>query len=197
MLIGTFLFATSMFVDFFALLRKRTAAEARSEVYNKMAHTDMMTGLSNRRRCEEELDSLAQAKAPYALISFDLNDLKKTNDNYGHAEGDRLLTDFSSLLLEVFPYDSIICRTGGDEFITIIKDLSTTSPDTILENLEAKKNQLNKERTPLPLSYACGYCISTEVSVKEGLTGRALVDEVLRISDARMYGNKAIIKGQM
>lgn len=197
MLIGVFLFATSMFVDFFALLRKRTAAEARSEVYNRMAHTDMMTGLSNRRKCEEELNLLAFAKDPFALISFDLNDLKKTNDNYGHAEGDKLLTDFSKLLLEVFPYDSLVCRTGGDEFIAVIKDLTTASPDAILESLEVKKNELNKGRTPLPLSYACGYCISNEIAMKQNLSGRELVDEVLRVSDARMYGNKALIKGQM
>ncbi len=194
MLIGTFLFAVAMFIDFFATQSRRKAAEVRAEALNKMAHTDIMTGLSNRRRCEEEFEELAKSKSVFGIINFDLNDLKKTNDNYGHEAGDKLLTDFSNLLTETFPEGCLVCRTGGDEFIATISDAKRIRPEEILRVLAEKRNLINKTRTPLPLSYACGYCISTDPALGSGLSGSELVSEVNKLSDARMYENKAAIK---
>ena len=194
MLIGTFLFAVAMFIDFFSAQSRRMAAEAKAEALNKMAHTDIMTGLSNRRRCEEEFDSYAKSKNVFGIINFDLNDLKKTNDNYGHEAGDKLLTDFSDLLKDAFPEECLVCRTGGDEFIATIPDAKKMDPEEILKVLSEKRDEINKTRTPLPLSYACGYCISTDPALSEGLSGSELVNEVNKLSDARMYENKAAIK---
>ena len=194
MLIGTFLFAICMFVDFFSLQNRRLAAEAEAEAFNKMAHTDIMTGLSNRRRCEEEFAVFAKSKNVFGIISFDLNDLKKTNDNYGHEAGDKLLTDFSNLLKSVFSEDCMVCRTGGDEFIATIPDAKKYRPENILRALAEKRDVINKSRTPLPLSYACGYCLSNDPALAKGLTGMELVTEVNKLSDARMYENKAAIK---
>lgn len=194
MLIGTFLFAICMFVDFFSLQNRRLAAEAEAEAFNKMAHTDIMTGLSNRRRCEEKFAVFAKSKSVFGIISFDLNDLKKTNDNYGHEAGDKLLTDFSNLLKSVFSEDCMVCRTGGDEFIATIPDAKKYRPENILRALAEKRDVINKSRTPLPLSYACGYCLSNDPALAKDLTGMELVTEVNKLSDARMYENKAAIK---
>ena len=131
-----------MFVDFFSLQNRRLAAEAEAEAFNKMAHTDIMTGLSNRRRCEEEFAVFAKSKSVFGIISFDLNDLKKTNDNYGHEAGDKLLTDFSNLLKSVFSEDCMVCRTGGDEFIATIPDAKKYSPESIPKGLEARGNNI-------------------------------------------------------
>ena len=88
------------------------------------------------------------------IISFDLNDLKKTNDLYGHLEGDRLLNDFAELLKDCFGKSSTVARMGGDEFIVFFEDISVTDTEGLLENMRKKTEELNRTRTPLPLSYA-------------------------------------------
>ncbi len=55
-----FLFSISMFLDFFYLHSKRRTAEAQNEILGKMAYTDTMTGLYNRRRADEELDLIRE-----------------------------------------------------------------------------------------------------------------------------------------
>ena len=51
---------------------------------------------------------------------FDLNNLKRANDTYGHAVGDQLITNFARLLRNAIPAKDFVGRYGGDEFIAII-----------------------------------------------------------------------------
>ena len=53
-------------------------------------------------------------------IMFDLNNLKRANDTYGHAVGDQLITNFARLLRNAIPAKDFVGRYGGDEFIAII-----------------------------------------------------------------------------
>ena len=62
-----------------------------------------------------------QYMAPVVLkmsIMFDLNNLKRANDTYGHAVGDQLITNFARLLRNAIPAKDFVGRYGGDEFIT-------------------------------------------------------------------------------
>lgn len=197
MLSGVFLFAISMFIDFFSVHTKRRAVEARNEILGHMAYTDTMTGLNNRRKGDEELAKLSDNPASnvFGIINFDLNDLKKTNDNYGHEAGDKLLIDFSTLLADTFRDNCICCRMGGDEFLVIIPDESKVDTKALLGSMHEACNKINETRTPLPLSFAYGYSTNTDSEVA-GLSGMDLVREVFKCSDKRMYDNKMAIKGR-
>ena len=200
MLSGVFIFAISMFLDFFSVQTRRKTAEARNELLDKMAYTDTMTGLFNRRKSDEEFASLkaSHKTTSYGMISFDLNDLKKANDNYGHEAGDQLLTDFSNLLSEVFTDDCITCRMGGDEFLVIIPDESKADAHALLDTLQQKCDRINETRTPLALSYAHGYCSSNdpEITSKNDRDDYDPVTEVFKCSDKRMYDRKIEMKAQ-
>ena len=132
------------------------------------------------------------------MISFDLNDLKKTNDNYGHEAGDQLLTDFSSLLAEIFSEKYLACRMGGDEFLVILPKEDEAAPKVLIDRMLKRCSQINETRKPLPLSYAYGYCRSTDPAVATGAgrEGSDLVSEVYKCSDERMYAHKMEMKSR-
>ncbi|MGN0814922.1 MAG: EAL domain-containing protein [Candidatus Coproplasma sp.] len=88
------------------------------------AHHDFMTGLLNRRGLSAAMEQLRRERTPIALCMFDLDNLKKVNDTYGHDVGDRMISAFCDLLKRCTRSDDLVCRYGGDEFIVIFKRIS-------------------------------------------------------------------------
>ena len=106
--------------DDLALLRD-LAKMAEQELFAmELATIDELTRIPNRRGFEamsEQALSLCQRLGkPVSLLYFDLDLFKQINDQFGHAEGDRALQDFSALLTRSFRQSDIIGRLGGDEF---------------------------------------------------------------------------------
>ena len=102
-------------------IRQRKNLERQLE---QMARRDHLTGLSNRRCFEEELQlQLAQARrygTSGALLFLDLDHFKDVNDTFGHSAGDELLVGVAQLLRERLPETSLIARLSGDEFTIIL-----------------------------------------------------------------------------
>jgi diguanylate cyclase (GGDEF)-like protein len=97
--------------------RHRAAAEQLSLV-------DPLTGLANRRRLEDRM-ALAGAVAardgtPYAVMALDVDGLKRVNDTYGHAEGDRLIEATAAALHAAMRPLDTAARVGGDEFVVLL-----------------------------------------------------------------------------
>lgn len=194
LLLGFFVFMITMVIDFFIGQRKGLFDEAENKALSRMAYVDMLTNLANRRRCEETFDDLVQSSEVYGIISFDMNGLKITNDNYGHPEGDRLLIDFSNLLQGVFGKYGLVGRMGGDEFIVILPGVDHLQFEMIEQELDEKKREINLDRKPLPINYAYGYCRSDDPEVKTKDGSRMEVNAVYRLADERMYRNKIAMK---
>ena len=97
----------------------------------KIAHTDYLTGLMNRRafldRLDVEVNRAKREKNSLGIIIGDIDRFKKVNDTYGHLAGDVVLQEFAALILSLLrPYD-FAGRFGGEEFIVC-------TPHTMLEN---------------------------------------------------------------
>ena len=94
-------------------------AEANATI-TRIAATDDLTGLANRRCFYESLEkavSLARRHgSPLTLVSFDLDGLKRVNDSAGHAAGDEVLASFAALLAALCRVEDLPARLGGDEF---------------------------------------------------------------------------------
>ena len=88
------------------------------------ASQDFLTGILNRRGFQAALNQLQEYEYPVALYIFDLDDLKKINDNYGHAMGDKMLQMFAGVLKSHTRDGDILSRYGGDEFVIVLKKMS-------------------------------------------------------------------------
>lgn len=86
----------------------------------KLAYTDSLTGLSNKLAYLELVESIENKIShknikEFSLVVLDLNDLKLTNDTYGHENGDKYIVEASSIICKFFS-NSKAFRIGGDEF---------------------------------------------------------------------------------
>lgn len=187
--IGAVIFILFLSVSFCIQLTQSYYSKARQDLLEYQAHTDSMTGLANRRSCEEEL--LRYKAFPsnqiYGILSFDLNNLKQTNDSLGHEYGDKLIITFSRLLKEVFQNHGVIGRMGGDEFIVLIPNIQTCDIDALLNELQVQISITNQELTEFTISTSYGYANSTESSD---------ILEIYQLADRRMYDYKRRYKGK-
>ncbi|MCR4611414.1 MAG: EAL domain-containing protein [Lachnospiraceae bacterium] len=107
----------------------------------RRANIDYLTGLYNRKKCEEDLQhEIRKAKvtsALGALIYIDLDDFKNINDALGHRVGDHLLVEVAKGLERVIGADNKVYRVGGDEFAVLV-------PTTQYHNLEKICNKIVK-----------------------------------------------------
>lgn len=114
-----------------------------AEIYKKLAIKDMLTGLNNRNAYIADLDTLT-AYNDIMVVTFDLNDLKKCNDNLGHAEGDFYILSDANIIKEVFSRYGSCYRFGGDEFCVMIKNASQCPVSQLTQLLETKEQEFNE-----------------------------------------------------
>ena len=100
----------------------------------KLAITDTLTELHNRRKLDELLNKIKNKK--FSLILLDIDHFKEINDTYGHLEGDKVLITISKLLKENLNKNDEIGRWGGEEFLIICKN--TTEKEASIISLRLK-----------------------------------------------------------
>lgn len=106
--------------------RKRVEKEliATRAQFKKLAFSDPVTGLANRRRVEEDLERMISRSRrrgeEVALLFLDLDDFKAINDRHGHAVGDRLLAETADRLQRSIRASDLAGRVGGDEFVVLL-----------------------------------------------------------------------------
>ena len=102
-------------------LRREVEAHLR-----QVAYVDTLTGLSNRPFVVDALNALVarRGSAPSILVFIDIDSFSLINDTLGHEPGDTLLVRVAAKLREAFP-DDIVARFGGDDFVVLIRDVSS------------------------------------------------------------------------
>lgn len=191
----------SMMVDYGSKISKSLFENAQRAVLEQMAYMDELTGLGNRRMCEKKLTELEEKEmssdSMYAIISLDLNFLKNTNDTYGHKKGDELIMSFSDVLSNVFGLYGTVTRTGGDEFVVILDDITEEKVKSLLAQMLEQMEEKNKFASEIILSTAYGYAMKGEIPLNQEQNEKnelKVVDigprAVYRIADDRMYENK-------
>ena len=122
---GLLLYASTVF-----LLGRNSFAAVRE--LEEMGTTDTLSKLPNRRELHAHIDELSQSGEEIAIAIVDLDGFKQINDHFGHAVGDALIKQCSSLLREVMGKDGRCYRLGGDEFAVAF---SGSVAGTILEGM--------------------------------------------------------------
>ncbi|MGL3606172.1 EAL domain-containing protein [Rhizobium sp. G187] len=91
---------------------------------------DPLTSLANRRKLDMELDAIGRAapgeRQKFAILHLDLDRFKEINDTLGHAAGDTMLVHASRILTKIVPRGDLVARIGGDEFVILSRQATTT-----------------------------------------------------------------------
>ncbi len=162
------------------------------QILNDKATTDAMTGVKNKAAYMEYADKAVrqiQRGIPCALIVFDVNNLKFTNDTYGHEAGDALIISASRLICNTFLYSPVF-RIGGDEFATILwgRDFEHRLPLITEFEKHCNRDEFADADHPVLLSLAYGMASSEE--------GCSTMEEMFALADRRMYEKKTRMKSR-
>jgi diguanylate cyclase (GGDEF)-like protein len=160
------------------------------QALRRMADTDGLTQLDNRRRFVARFDAaLAHAAAqgtPQCLMIFDLDDFKRVNDQHGHPAGDALLQAVAALLRERQRPGDPVARWGGEEFIIGLNDCPLPVARAHAEQLCQALSQLQLPLAPEgPVLHTSG---SFGVAAWAG-SGDTL-DALIKRADDAMYAAK-------
>lgn len=141
---------------------------------HKLSKIEPLTGVLNLQAFYG--DSAIHPEDITALISMDMNGLKKINDTQGHAAGDHALVTFAECILGELNSRQSVYRIGGDEFVIICRK---TPQSEVIDLIRRIREKLSKTEYSGAIGYSC-----TE-NVKKP------IDEMLKESDENMYAEKA------
>jgi len=162
--------------------RTLTLATQRDDAF-QMAVTDELTGLYNRHYMREELRRMtahaARRDRPFAVISLDVDGLKRVNDSRGHQAGDALLRGIADALRIVLRSEDIAVRTGGDEFVVLLPDADRGEAVKVAHRIRQRIAALG--------DHGAGGVSSGIAVWRRGVES----DETLRLADEELYRAKA------
>ena len=175
------------------LLTTTKELASRADKLNMIASRDALTNAQNKRAYDLKVvqlnDDIKNGTAAFGIVMIDLNDLKLTNDTYGHEKGDVSIIELCGVLRSIFK-DSPIFRIGGDEFAVILEGRKHEYADALLRALREKLTDLQNNDGAEPwerISAAVGYAEFERDTDPD-------VDAVFQRADQKMYENKQIMK---
>ncbi|HMJ78352.1 MAG TPA: EAL domain-containing protein [Iamia sp.] len=154
-----------------------------ADVEAQRARRDDLTGLPNRMRLLEELQTRLHARhvSPLAVLFLDLDGFKNVNDSLGHDVGDQLIRDVAAKLLAVAGDGELLARLGGDEFVLVV------DAHAAAQRAEAVRRAL---RGPFDVA-GLRLPLSVSVGIARAGPDHDRPEDVLRDADAAMYAAKA------
>ena len=187
----TMLMATGMFA--FALvimLSNYSFMNKQKQAIETIANTDAMTGVKSKRAylaLEEELNTaIRQHKAEaFSVVVCDVNGLKYINDNYGHKAGDDYIRRACSMICEMFDHSPVF-RTGGDEFVVVLRGRDYQNRTSIMEDLQNASARNAGTDHPVVASGISDYHRESDENFHA----------VFERADKLMYEHKQFLKGK-
>ena len=151
----------------------------------KLALTDSLTGLPNRRFAMNQLKLLwkksQQDSKHLSCMMIDADGFKHINDTYGHDAGDALLIRLANELKYSVRNDDIVCRLGGDEFFIIC-------PETALDGALYLAEQLRSKIADLEIKVGNGFWAgSISIGVAWNHNGLNRIEELIKTADEGVY----------
>lgn len=164
-------------------------ARKKAEAYLEYLGThDPVSKLRNRTFFNEELKRLGKRGPwPISVLAIDLNNLKRANDEHGHAVGDALIRRAGEVLAKTADGDACAARIGGDEFVLLLPATDAAAGERMMERVEHLVAVNNKFYSGPALSFAMGMATGGE---------ETLLEELVREADVRMYENKRAFYAQ-
>lgn len=160
--------------------------ESASLTINKLAVTDELTELFNRRGFIEMLDKYEREynrkNIDFVLFYIDIDDFKYFNDTFGHQFGDKVLKTVSKLLKGNYGNNSVIARIGGDEFAIISQYHEEFDLNEFVKDIQGEINTIKKiDYIPCKIRLSIGFSKFSET---------ISLNKLINVADVRMYENK-------
>lgn len=166
-------------------------AREHAETFKREANIDPLTNIRNKRAYDLAVAELDEDSNPYAIVVFDLNELKAINDQYGHEKGNIAIQNVAKLICDVFQHSPVF-RIGGDEFVAILTKRDYENRESLIEQFreEVRKAGENSDLKPWekPIA-ACGYAVYDEQRDDSAAS-------VFKRADKNMYKNKKMLKSK-
>ena len=174
--------------DIDSFVRQEEEYAKRLAQAQNIAHVDALTGVKNRHAYLDEETAMNQRissgeRVEFAIVVFDVNDLKKVNDNEGHQAGDMYLRSACKIICDTFKRSPVF-RIGGDEFAVIAQGEDYNYIDELVEKM-AKHNA--EAKTTSGIVIACGM---------SKYRGEERMARVFESADEKMYYNKNELKNE-
>tara|TARA_A100001391_G_scaffold99255_2_gene65872 strand:- start:4156 stop:5955 length:1800 start_codon:yes stop_codon:yes gene_type:complete len=157
--------------------------------FRRLAMTDPLTGLCNRRAMLEKTDealrsgSSARPRASFALL--DVDHFKSCNDAYGHSAGDKVLSVFARIIERNVRPSDVVGRWGGEEFLLTAPGASVAEAAKIVERIRHAAERETFEFAPdYRLRFSAG------IAQLNGTEDRT--DECIKLADRRLYAAKRL-----
>lgn len=165
------------------------------EYLEEISIRDDLTKLYNRRhfyrKLRNEFSRVERYGEDLSLVFFDIDDFKKINDTYGHAQGDKLLVQIGSLLKNLSRECDLPARVGGDEFAMLLPSTNKSGAlnlaQRIFKTIQGQKIE-GLDNELISISVGVSNCIDNKVKSAE---------ELVKLSDDAMYQSKTNGKGQV
>ncbi|MBL4628966.1 MAG: diguanylate cyclase [Roseicyclus sp.] len=151
------------------------------------ARTDALTGLSNRRAMDDELEHLLTVRRDdFTLLHLDLDLFKTVNDTYGHAAGDAVLVEVGHILDQEMRRNDFPARVGGDEFLIVLRPrLETEVAGAIATRLIKRIEQ------PIRFeNHICKISASIGIVSTKHYSKRPSIEQMMADVDAALYQAK-------
>ena len=156
--------------------------EEKITAISREAYIDNLTKVGNVAAFKRDVQDM---DGEYALVMFDLNHLKKVNDNFGHDKGDLYIRGCCRIICDQYKH-SPVYRIGGDEFVVLLKGEDYENRDEHLREIREKFEKADGEPWER-YSAAAGMALRNADEV---------VDEVLRRADEEMYAEKRRMRAE-
>lgn len=154
------------------------------------ARIDALTGARNRKGFQEtlagEIARHQRKGITFCLAYIDCDHFKQINDNYGHAEGDRLLKAIAEVSIETLRRSDAVGRIGGDEFAIILPETGRTEALFVVDKLQHKLRMITRARR-WPVSFSIGVAVFDKAPQS--------ATSAMEFADRLMYTAKKTSKG--
>jgi diguanylate cyclase (GGDEF)-like protein len=156
----------------------------------RLAESDGLTGIANRRRLDTKLSSetnrCARSRLPLSVIMVDIDHFKRFNDAYGHQAGDECLAQVAhTLAAQVHRPSDLVARYGGEEFCVVMPETTAEGAHAIAEQLRQAVAHMSlktpKGQARMTISLGVASMVPTPVTAP---------DELVRLADHALYRAK-------
>ena len=183
------LFAGLLMILFSRLLADRARLGTLSMELSRMARTDTLTGLLNRRGLNDHLTRVtAHARRrgePLSVLMIDLDRFKQVNDRFGHDAGDRVLCSLADCMRDVLRAEDVYGRIGGDEFMVILAGADEDAAQAATARLHHAVRQVDLRDVGLPEGIPMSVGSATAVNTHPEQIQRAADVELYRVKRAK------------